>query len=114
MRGGNGAMKRNDSSWAEALYRTLKDAGVRQVGYVPDAGHQRLIELCLADREMRAVVLSTEEEGVGLAAGARPGRGARPPLLRVRGVGEWVYQLRAVAASRIPLAIRGHTPAQAG
>ena len=42
-------MKRSDNSWPEKLYKTLKDAGVRQVGYVPDAGHKRLIELCLAE-----------------------------------------------------------------
>jgi len=47
------------NEWPDQLYKTLKQAGVRQVGYVPDAGHKRLIELCLADREMRAVVLST-------------------------------------------------------
>ena len=39
------------STWSDALYDTLLDAGVRQVGYVPDAGHKRLIELCLADKE---------------------------------------------------------------
>ena len=55
-------MKKNPQAWPEAIYRILKDAGVRQVGYVPDAGHKRLIELCLADREMRAVVLTTEAE----------------------------------------------------
>ena len=37
---------------------SFKAAGVRQVGYVPDAGHKRLIELCQADPDMRAVVLT--------------------------------------------------------
>ena len=36
----------------------------------PDAGHKRLIELCQADKKMRAVVLTTEEEGIGLVSGA--------------------------------------------
>ena len=27
------------STWSDALYDTLLDAGVRQVAYVPDAGH---------------------------------------------------------------------------
>jgi len=43
---------------------------VRQVAYVPDAGHARLIELAHADRAMRAIPLTTEEEGVALLAGA--------------------------------------------
>jgi glycine/D-amino acid oxidase-like deaminating enzyme len=32
------------TDWPLALYRVLKAAGVRQVTYVPDAGHSRLIE----------------------------------------------------------------------
>ena len=47
-------------AWPDEVYLTLKEAGVRQVGYVPDAGHKRLIELCLAVRDLRSVVLSTE------------------------------------------------------
>ena len=66
--------------WPDQLYKTLKGNGVQQVGYVPDAGHKRLIELCLADKAMRAVVLSTEEEGIGLLSGAWLG-GERGALL---------------------------------
>jgi sulfopyruvate decarboxylase TPP-binding subunit len=36
----------------------------------PDAGHARLIELCRADPDIRTVSLTTEEEGIALAAGA--------------------------------------------
>ena len=41
-------------SWPDEIYRELKGAGVRTVGYVPDAGHKRLIELCQADSALRA------------------------------------------------------------
>ena len=58
------------TDWPAEIHRALKSQRVRQVSYVPDAGHKRLIELCQADKAMRAVVLSTEEEGIGLAAGA--------------------------------------------
>jgi sulfopyruvate decarboxylase TPP-binding subunit len=51
------------SDWPEAIHRALGELGVRQVGYVPDAGHARLIELCHADPALRAIVLTTEEEG---------------------------------------------------
>ena len=47
--------------WPDEIHRELSSAGVRVVGYVPDAGHKRLIELCQADKTMRAVVLTTEE-----------------------------------------------------
>ena len=89
--------------WPETLYKTLKDAGVRQVGYVPDAGHKRLIELCLADRQMRAVVLSTEEEGIGLLAGAWLGGERGALLLQSSGVGNCINQLGTVRECRFPL-----------
>lgn len=91
------------TDWPEALYRTLKDAGVRQVGYVPDAGHKRLIELCLADKEMRSVVLSTEEEGIGLLAGAWLGGARGALLLQSSGVGNCINQLGTVRECRFPL-----------
>jgi len=90
-------------SWPEAIFKTLKGAGVRQVGYVPDAGHKRLIELCLADKDMRAVVLSTEEEGIGLAAGAWLGGQRSALLMQSSGVGNCINQLGTVRECRFPL-----------
>ena len=49
----------------------FRDQRMRQVAYVPDFGHARLIELVRADRQMRAVPLTTEEEGVALATTAK-------------------------------------------
>ena len=89
--------------WPDQLFKTLKDAGVRQVGYVPDAGHKRLIELCLADKDMRAVVLSTEEEGIGLLAGAWLGGERGALLLQSSGVGNCINQLGTVRECRFPL-----------
>ena len=89
--------------WPDQIYKTLKDADVRQVGYVPDAGHKRLIELCLADREMNAVVLSTEEEGVGLAAGAWLGGVRSVLLMQSSGVGNCINALGMTRECRFPL-----------
>jgi len=89
--------------WPEAIYKTLKDAGVRQVGYVPDAGHKRLIELCLADKKMRAVVLSTEEEGIGLATGALLGGVRGALLMQSSVVGNCINHLGTVRECRFPL-----------
>jgi sulfopyruvate decarboxylase TPP-binding subunit len=61
--------------WPDEIHRELSAAGIRVVGYVPDAGHKRLIELCRADSKMRAVVLSTEEEAS--ASPPAPGSAAR-------------------------------------
>jgi sulfopyruvate decarboxylase alpha subunit len=91
--------------WPELLFKTLKAAGVRQVGYVPDAGHKRLIELCLADKDMRAVVLSNEAEGMGLAAGAWLGGERAALLMQSSGVGNCINQLGTVRECRFPLLI---------
>ena len=89
--------------WPELLFKTLKAAGVRQVGYVPDAGHKRLIELCLADKDIRAVVLSNEAEGMGLAAGAWLGGERAALLMQSSGVGNCINQLGTVRECRFPL-----------
>ena len=91
------------TGWPEELYGVLKSANVRQVGYVPDAGHKRLIELCIADKHMRAVVLSTEEEGMGLAAGAWLGGERSALLMQSSGVGNCINQLGTVRECRFPL-----------
>jgi sulfopyruvate decarboxylase alpha subunit len=97
-------MNRNASPpWPDQVYRTLKGAGVRQVGYVPDAGHKRLIELCIADRELRSVVLSTEEEGIGLAAGAWLGGVRATLLMQSSGVGNCINALGMTRECRFPL-----------
>jgi sulfopyruvate decarboxylase alpha subunit len=89
--------------WPEAIHRELVAAKVRLVGYVPDAGHKRLIELCHAERTMRAVVLSTEEEGIGLAAGAWLGGERSVLLMQSSGVGNIVNVLGTVKECRFPL-----------
>src|SRR5262249_44765271 len=63
----------NAPHWPEAIFAHFQRVRVRQVGYVPDAGHSRLIQLCKADPDIADVVLTTEEEGVALVAGAALG-----------------------------------------
>jgi sulfopyruvate decarboxylase alpha subunit len=89
--------------WAGEVHRELARAGVRFVGYVPDAGHKRLIELCQADKSMRSVVLTTEEEGIGLAAGAWLGGGRSVLLMQSSGVGNVVNVLGILKTCRFPL-----------
>jgi sulfopyruvate decarboxylase alpha subunit len=91
--------------WPEALHRELVAAKVKLVGYVPDAGHKRLIELCQSDPGMRAVVLSTEEEGIGLAAGAWLGGERGVLLMQSSGVGNVINVLGTVKECRFPLVI---------
>jgi sulfopyruvate decarboxylase alpha subunit len=98
--------------WPLQIHKELRAAGVTLVGYVPDAGHKRLIELCQADKAMRAVVLSTEEEGIGLAAGAWLGGQKCVLLMQSSGVGNVINVLGTVKECRFPLVtlvtMRGH------
>src|SRR5262252_153459 len=91
--------------WPEAIHRELTAAKIRLVGYVPDGGHKRLIELCQADSSMRTVVLSTEEEGIGLAAGAWLGGERCVLLMQSSGVGNCVNMLSLTKNCRFPLVV---------
>jgi sulfopyruvate decarboxylase alpha subunit len=78
------------SSWPDSIHTHFRRVGIRQVGYVPDAGHSRLIELCQADPQIADVVLTTEEEGVGLVAGAALGGQRAALLMQSSGVGNCI------------------------
>lgn len=87
------------------MHQVLSQHRIGVVGYVPDAGHKRLIELCQADAHMRCVVLSTEEEGIGLAAGAWLGGERSVLLMQSSGVGNIVNALAMVRECRFPLTL---------
>ena len=94
---------RDPKPWQDQLFETLKGADIRQVGYVPDAGHSRLIARCKADPEIRDVVLTTEEEGVALAAGAWLGGERAALLMQSSGVGNCINALGMTRECRFPL-----------
>lgn len=91
------------ADWPLEIHRLLTASGVRIVGYVPDAGHKRLIELCHADRGMRAVPLTTEEEGIGLVAGAWLGGERSVLLMQSSGVGNIINALGTIQECRFPM-----------
>ena len=90
-------------TWSDQVHQVLRDQRIRQVGYVPDSGHARLIELVRADRAMRAVPLTTEEEGIALAAGAWLGGERSVLLLQSSGVGNCINMLGMIDECRVPL-----------
>ncbi len=91
------------SDWRDEIFAVLKAADIRQVGYVPDAGHARLIERIQADPEIRGVSLTTEEEGIALAAGAWLGGQRAALLMQSSGVGNCINMLSLAKACRFPL-----------
>jgi len=91
------------SDWPQDLYRLLKEEAVGQVSYVPDAGHARLIELFLQDPAIITNVLTTEEEGVAIAAGAWLGGQRSVLLMQSSGVGNCINMLSLAKIGRFPL-----------
>ena len=89
--------------WRDEVFAALKAADIRQVGYVPDAGHARLIERVHADLDIRAVSLTTEEEGIALAAGAWLGGQRAALLMQSSGVGNCINMLSLPRNCRFPL-----------
>jgi len=92
-----------DQNWPDQIFQKLRAADVRQVAYVPDAGHARLIELCHADPSTKTTVLTTEEEGVGVLAGAWLGGERGVLLMQSSGVGNCINTLSLARVCAFPL-----------
>ena len=89
-------------TWQEEIYDILKRSAVRQVAWVPDAGHAHVISRVLEDPEMRGIPLTTEEEGVALACGAWLGGDRAVLLMQSSGVGNCVNMLSLVRSCGFP------------
>jgi sulfopyruvate decarboxylase alpha subunit len=89
-------------SWQAQVYAALKGARITQLAYVPDAGHAQLIDAARADPDMGAVVLTTEEEGIALAAGAWLGGQRAVLLMQSSGVGNCINMLSLPVNCRMP------------
>src|SRR5438105_15024456 len=81
------------ASWPGQIFAILQRFDVRQVPYVPDAGHSQLIERVLGSSSMRGIALTTEEEGVALLAGAWAGGQRGVLLMQSSGVGNCINML---------------------
>lgn len=91
------------SDWPEEIFAQLRAADVRQVAYVPDAGHCRLIGMCQADADMRAIPLTNEMEGPAVLAGAWLGGQRGVLLMQSSGVGNCPNMIATSVTCRFPL-----------
>jgi sulfopyruvate decarboxylase alpha subunit len=89
-------------TWPDALYDLLRENGVTQFAYVPDAGHKVLIDRSLADPDAHSVPLTTEEEGVAMVAGADLGGRRAVLLMQSSGVGNCINMLSLTQIFRFP------------
>ena len=90
-------------AWPDTIFAHLQRVGVRQVGYVPDAGHAHLIERCIDDPAIADVVLTTEEEGIAASCGAWLGGQRSVLLMQSSGVGNCINMLSLIENCRFPL-----------
>ena len=63
------------AEWSGKMFNLMREAGVTLFAHVPDAGNDRLIALAEENNDTRAILLTTEEEGVAVCAGADLGGG---------------------------------------
>ncbi len=91
------------NDWPARLFEQLIAAGVRLFAYVPDAGNKRLIELADAHNEARPVLLSSEQEGVALCAGADLVGGRGVLCMQSSGVGNCPNFLSLVRGGGFPM-----------
>jgi sulfopyruvate decarboxylase alpha subunit len=96
------ATQKQAAAWPEEIFSILQRYDVRQVPYVPDAGHSQLIERVLGSSSMRGIPLTTEEEGVALLAGAWAGGQKGVLLMQSSGVGNCINMLSLTQIFRFP------------
>lgn len=90
------------NDWPLELYDRLKANDIRQMSFVPDAGHTTLINLLSADPEVVTNVLTTEEEGVAIAVGSWLGGKRSVVLMQSSGVGNCINMLSLPVQARVP------------
>jgi sulfopyruvate decarboxylase alpha subunit len=91
------------AEWSGAMFSILRDAGVKLFCYVPDTGSNSLISLAEKDNETRTILLTTEEEGVAICAGADLVGERGIICMQSSGVGNCPNYLSLVSGARFPL-----------
>ena len=88
--------------WQEHLFLLLKREEIKQISFVPDAGHTQLIEMASADSETKAISLTSEEEGVALSCGAWLGGEKSVLLMQSSGVGNCINMFSILKSCNFP------------
>ena len=91
--------------WQRDVFNAFAGAKMRQIAYVPDAGLTGLIDLCQAENTLETTVLTTEEEGIGLLAGAWLGGQRGALLMQSSGIGNCINTLGLAQSCQFPLLV---------
>ena len=90
-------------AWSRIIFDKLVDAGVRLFTYIPDFGNAAIIDLADAHDETKSVLLTSEEEGVAICAGADLVGGRAVLCMQSSGVGNCPNFLSLVKGGRFPM-----------
>jgi len=90
------------NDWRDDIFQVLQNHDIKQVYHVPDAGHAKVIEACQKSNSIRTLALTTEEEGIPLAAGAWLGGQRSALLMQSSGVGNTINLLGLTKTLRFP------------
>ncbi len=88
--------------WREQISAAFEQAGVELVCYLPDAGLDGFIRHANTGNQDRAVVLTTEEEGVGICCGAWLGGKRTVLMMQSSGIGNCINAFSLVTNCRFP------------
>ena len=56
--------------WSKQIFNQLVEAGITLFAYIPDFGNDNIIKMAEEHNKTRTILLTSEEEGVGICAGA--------------------------------------------
>jgi sulfopyruvate decarboxylase alpha subunit len=92
-----------NADWSKQLFDAFVEAGVTLFPYVPDAGNKRLIEYAQQHEGTHPILLTTEEEGVAICAGAHLVGGKAVACMQSSGVGNIPNFLSFAKGGRFPI-----------
>jgi sulfopyruvate decarboxylase alpha subunit len=95
-------MTSNSIDWSTDVFRVLQARNIATVCTVPDGGLTQLLKLIEAERQIRLVTLSIEQEGIGIATGCWLAGSRAMIAMQSSGVGNCINALGLPAAYRAP------------
>jgi sulfopyruvate decarboxylase alpha subunit len=90
------------TDWSTDVFREIKARNIETVCTIPDGGLTKLLKMVGADKDMRLVTLSTEEEGMGVVTGQWLGGKRAMMAMQSSGVGNCINALGYPAIMRAP------------
>ena len=88
--------------WSDDVFAEMKARDIKTVCTIPDGGLTNLLKMVGADKDMRLVTLSTEEEGIGVVTGQWLGGTRSMIAMQSSGVGNCINALGIPVTMRAP------------